>query len=119
MVKGRYNRIIVEIKIGNITMKELNNGEVEETIERKLKIYNEKTDGATEKIKNNNKRIDKYLRFMRKTEKNKKIILEKSDMKDRDNEYIYYKHYIIEEFKRILRRKGKNNENKIIIINPI
>ena len=29
-------------------------------------------------------------------------------MKDRDNEYIYYKHYIIEEFKRILR-KGKNN----------
>ena len=34
-------------------------------------------------------------------------------MKDRDNEYIYYKHIIIEEFKRMLR-KGKNNViNKI------
>ena len=30
-------------------------------------------------------------------------------MKDRDNEYKYYKYYSIEEFKRILRRKGKNN----------
>ena len=33
-------------------------------------------------------------------------------MKGKDNEYIYYKHYIIEEFKRKIR-KGKNNENKI------
>ena len=85
MVKGRYNRIIGKIKIGNITMKELNNGEVEETIERKLKIYNEKTDGATEKIKNNNKRIDKYYKVYEEKREEHKIILGKSNMKDRDN----------------------------------
>ena len=36
-----------------------------------------KTNKASEKIKNNKKRIDKYIRFMRKTKKNKKLYQKK------------------------------------------
>ena len=107
-------RIIAEIKLGKIiNRKDLNDEDVEETIERKLEIYNEKNNEYTYKtLKPITKRINNYYEVHEEKRKEKTIKLEISDMKDKDNEYIYYKHYIIEEFKRKIR-KGKDNKNKI------
>ena len=107
-------RIIAEIKLGKIiNRKDLNDEDVEETIERKLEIYNEKNNEYTYKtLKPITKRINNYYEVHEEEREEKKIQFEKSDMKDEDNEYIYYKHYIIKEFKRKIR-KGKDNKNKI------
>ena len=107
-------RIIAEIKLGKIiNRKDLNDEDVEETIERKLEIYNEKNNEYTyKKLKPITKRINNYYEVHEEKRKEKTIKLEESDMKDKDNEDIYYKHYIIKEFKRKIR-KGKENEIKI------
>ena len=113
--RERYNdyRIIAEIKLGKTTRKDLNDEDVEETIERELKIYDEKNHTSKyKKLKPITKRINNYYRVYEENREEEKSSFENSDMKDKDNEPINYKHYTIKEFKRKIR-KGKNGENII------
>ena len=78
---------------------------------RILVIYNEDTNKEVKKNLSPKKEIIKGYYTIKTDYKEKtKIELVKSDMKDKDNQIIYYKHYIIKNFQRKIITDRNNKE---------
>ena len=88
------NRIIAEVKEKEAIRRNINETDVEITIPRILIIYNEDTNKEVKKIYHQKNEIIKgYYTIKPDYKEETKIELVKSDMKDKDNQIIYYKHY--------------------------
>ena len=105
---GTYN-IIAEIKEKEAIRRKINETDVEITIPRILVIYNEDTNKEVKKNVSPKKEIIKgYYTIKPDYKEETKIELVKSDMKDKDNQIIYYTHYIIKKFQRKIIRDRNN-----------
>ena len=92
--QSRTYRIIAEVKEKEAIRRNINETDVEIIIPRTLVIYNEDTNKEKEKKLSPKKEIIKgYYTIKTDYKEETKIELVKSDMKDKDNQIIYYKHY--------------------------
>ena len=93
------NRIIAEVKEKEAIRRNINETDVEIIIPRILVIYNEDINKEKEKKLSPKKEIIKgYYTIKPDYKEETKIELVKSDMKDKDNQIIYYKHYASKRF---------------------
>ena len=109
----KYMEYKIRARIDKCTTRNpINSTDVEETIKKKLIIYNEKTKKRTEKTLPTEKRIVyDYYTITHETKTEQKVEYIDSGKKDNDNEKIYYKNYIITIYRKDII-KDKNGEKK-------
>ena len=109
--QSRTYSIIAEVKEKEAIRRNINETDVEITMLRILVIYNEDTNKEVKKNLSPKKEIIKgYYTIKTDYKEETKIELVKSDMKDKDNQIIYYKHYIIKNFQRKIITDRNNKE---------